>query len=118
MPAHLITKEMPWFDMYAHSVKEIEGGKLRYGTGLNVKITEGYAGLITPHPNLVDRDLICIDTTVWRTPECSGEVFITFRTMYNCDEERGEGNYYRPGDTICRLMIIEIPKGNLLEVLT
>ncbi len=101
-------------DLTATSVKHVpatveEAAYYEYGTGLAIKIPEGYGGFIFPRSSVSKKDLFLANAVGVIDPGYVGEVKLRFK--YKTDPKR-----YEEGDKIGQLVILPIPIINFSEV--
>jgi dUTP pyrophosphatase len=80
-----------------------------YGTGLAFEIPEGHVGLIFPRSSISKTTLNLSNSVGVIDSGYRGEIMFKFRYLEN-------GDVYEVGDRIGQLVIIELPKVNIIEV--
>lgn len=80
-----------------------------YGTGLAIEIPEGHVGLIFPRSSISKTTLNLSNSVGVIDSGYRGPIMFKFRYLEN-------GDVYEVGDRIGQLVIMEIPKVNILEV--
>lgn len=101
-------------DLTATSVKHVpatveDAAYYEYGTGLAMKIPEGYGGFLFPRSSVSKKDLFLANSVGVIDPAYVGEVKLRFK--YKTDPKR-----YEVGDRIGQLVILPIPTINFSEV--
>lgn len=80
-----------------------------YGTGLAIEIPEGHVGLIFPRSSISKTTLNLSNSVGVIDSGYRGPIMFKFRYLEN-------GDVYEVGDRIGQLVIMEIPKVNIIEV--
>ena len=80
-----------------------------YGTGLAIEIPEGHVGLIFPRSSISKTTLNLSNSVGVIESGYRGPIMFKFRYLEN-------GDVYVVGDRIGQLVIMEIPKVNIIEV--
>jgi dUTP pyrophosphatase len=79
-------------------------------TGLSVEIPEGHVGLIFPRSSISNYELRLKNAVAVIDSGYRGEISLRFKKTSNF------GNYYKVGDRVGQLVIIEIPKVEFEEI--
>lgn len=110
-------------DLFAHSVKSAENNRdpfLEYGTGVAVKIPDGYVGLVFPRSSISKTPYILANGVGVIDSGYLGEIKLRYKIDPTLVEHAQYGNvdveYYDIGDRIGQLMIIPYPKIKFEEV--
>ena len=110
-------------DLYAHNIKPSENNRdpfLEYGTGIAVKIPEGYVGLVFPRSSISKTPYILANSVGVIDSGYLGEIKLRYKIDSTVVEHSQYGNvdveYYDIGDRIGQLMILPYPTVNLVEV--
>jgi dUTP pyrophosphatase len=80
-----------------------------YGTGLAIEIPEGHVGLIFPRSSISKTTLNLSNSVGVIDSGYRGPIMFKFRYLEN-------GDVYEVGDRIGQLVIMEIPKVNIVEI--
>lgn len=111
------------FDLAATSIQIDSRGNVVYGTGLAVKIPEGYVGLVFPRSSICKQDLLLSNAVGIIDSGYRGEIMAKFKAAKNVRpsiQKEGESLYvdlytgyrsqiYAVGDRIAQLIILPIP---------
>lgn len=106
------------FDLYATSIVENEN-YIEYLTGIAVEIPENYVGLIFPRSSVTKYDLMLKNSVGVIDASYRGEIRCRF---YETKEYKGyiemriNRNIYKVGERIAQLVILPLPKVELVEV--
>lgn len=110
-------------DIYAHSVKSAENNRdpyIEYGTGIAVKIPDGYVGLLFPRSSISKTPYILANSVGVVDSGYTGEIKLRFKVDSTVMSHSEVGNvnveYYDIGDKIGQLMVIPFPQVELQEV--
>ena len=110
-------------DLFAHSIKPSENNRdpyLEYGTGIAVKIPDGYVGLLFPRSSISKTPYILANSVGIIDSGYTGEIKLRYKIDSTVVEHSQYGNvdveYYDIGDKIGQLMILPYPTVNLIEV--
>ena len=98
------------YDMTATSVS-IENGLLVYGTGVAMKIPDGYVGLLFPRSSISKYTLQLSNAVGVIDSDYTGEVTFKFRYVYS-----GQETVYKVGDRIGQLLLLKLPEFDMVEV--
>lgn len=93
-------------------LKEEETGQVyqaEYGTGLAIKIPEGYVGLIFPRSSIKNKDMILTNSVGVIDSGYTGEIKLFFAIA-------NDENIYDVGERVAQLIIIPYPKIEFEEV--
>lgn len=85
--------------------KEIKNNYVEYGTGINIEIPKGYAGILFPIETIYKTDLIAKDSIGVINPNNKEEIKIRFLVTENTLPHT-----YNVGDKIARLIILPVAK--------
>ena len=85
---------------------------VEYGTGLSVEIPDGYVGLLFPRSSVSKYDLVLANSVGVVDAGYRGEVKLRFKHL----QYAGGFNIYKIGDKVAQLIILPIPKIELIEV--
>tara|TARA_R110000868_G_scaffold79778_5_gene226874 strand:+ start:3626 stop:4114 length:489 start_codon:yes stop_codon:yes gene_type:complete len=101
-------------DLTATSVNHVpatieEAAYYEYGTGLAMKIPEGYGGFIFPRSSVSKKDLFLANAVGVIDPSYTGEIKLRFKYKTN-------PKLYEVGERIGQLVILPIPTINFSEV--
>ena len=101
-------------DLTATSVKHVpitieEAAYYEYGTGLAMKIPEGYGGFIFPRSSVSKKDLFLANAVGVIDPAYTGEIKLRFKY-------KTAPKLYEVGERIGQLVILPIPTINFSEV--
>jgi dUTP pyrophosphatase len=101
-------------DLTATSVKHVpvtieEAAYYEYGTGLAMKIPEGYGGFIFPRSSVSKKDLFLANAVGVIDPAYTGEIKLRFKY-------KTAPKLYEIGERIGQLVILPIPTINFSEV--
>lgn len=99
-------------DLTAISKENFGVGMVKYNFGLAFEIPEGYAGFIFPRSSVFKKDLSLTNCVGVIDSGYRGEVSVIFRTH----ERQGMPKEYEVGDRIAQIIIMPIPKINLIPV--
>ena len=84
---------------------------VEYGTGIAVEIPKGYVGLLFPRSSIRETPHFLANCVGVVDSGYKGEVIFTFRNIKDRPELE-----YQVGDKIGQLIVMPIPKVNLIEV--
>lgn len=84
---------------------------VEYGTGLAVKIPEGYMGLLFPRSSISKTPHLLCNAVGVVDSNYTGEIKLRFKTL--TDKENLE---YSVGDRVAQLIVVPYPKVSLTEV--
>ena len=98
------------YDMTATSVS-IENGLLVYGTGVAMKIPDGYVGLLFPRSSISKYTLQLSNAVGVIDNDFTDEVKFKFRYVYS-----GQETVYKVGDRIGQLLLLKLPEFDMVEV--
>ena len=98
------------FDLTATSIK-VEDDYIQYGTGLAMEIPEGYVGIILPRSSVTNKGLMLKNSVGILDSGYRGEISFRFYDLDGDDSSR-----YRIGERIGQMMILPVPKIQLVEV--
>lgn len=102
-------------DLTATSVKS--GDFYEYGTGIAVKIPEGYVGLVFPRSSLSKYDLMLCNHVAVIDSNYTGEIKLRFKETVNLsDKPDYMSERYKVGDRIGQLIVQKIPEVVFEEV--
>lgn len=96
--------------MVHESVTGVES-YMEYSTGLAIEIPEGFVGLIYPRSSITSKALMLKNAVGVVDSSYRGPIKLRFARFSNIKE-----NLYSKGDRIGQLIIIPIPKVELVEV--
>lgn len=85
---------------------------VEYGTGLSVEIPDGHVGLLFPRSSVSKYDLVLANSVGVVDAGYRGEVKLRFKHL----QYAGGFNIYKVGDKVAQLIILPIPKIELIEV--
>ncbi|PCI45907.1 MAG: dUTP diphosphatase [Proteobacteria bacterium] len=89
------------------------GPVITFKTGLAINIPEGYAGLLIPRSSIAVKTSYVLSNSVGvLDSDYRGEITAKFRDF----NEFYGGKIYKKGDRICQLVIVPVPKVNVIEV--
>jgi dUTP pyrophosphatase len=96
-------------DLYAHTLKFVNGCQVEYGTGVAVEIPHGYVGLLIQRSNTVKRGI--------RLSNCVGVIDSNFRgeIMVYFSFNRNTGKLYYIGDKVAQLVLLPCPTWEIVE---
>lgn len=89
-------------------VDEGDFGYIEYGTGIAIKIPEGFAGYIFPRSSVSKTGHILANSVGVIDSDYRGEIKIRFKTI-------PESKEYEKGDRVAQLIILPTPKIELLQ---
>lgn len=92
-------------DLVAISMKETDL-YIEYGLGLAMAIPEGYGGFILPRSSLSNYHLVLANHVGLIDSGYRGEITARFKKT----NEGPNAKYYKVGDKICQMVILEVPK--------
>lgn len=98
------------YDMTATSVS-IENGLLVYGTGVAMKIPDGYVGLLFPRSSISKYTLQLSNAVGVCDNDFTDEIKFKFRYVYS-----GQEAVYKVGDRIGQLLLLKLPEFDMVEV--
>lgn len=101
-------------DLTATSYK-YENERHVYGTGLAVEIPEGYVGLIFPRSSISSYDLRLSNCVGVIDSDYRGEITFKFEESAARYHDADELKFYDIGDRIGQLVIMSVPKIELVE---
>lgn len=101
------------FDLFATS-KAKRDLFIEYGTSLSFEIPEGYVGLLFPRSSVSNKALTLANSVGVVDSDFRGEVRLRFRKTPGAGPE--DSNVYQIGDKIGQLVVIELPKVELEEI--
>jgi dUTP pyrophosphatase len=101
-------------DLTATSVKHVpatieDAAYYEYGTGLAMKIPEGYGGFLFPRSSVSKKDLFLANSVGVIDPAYTGEIKLRFKY-------KTQPKLYEVGDRVGQLVILPIPTINFSEV--
>lgn len=107
-------------DLTATSMKETDM-YIEYGTDLSFEIPEGYVGYVFPRSSLSNYDLVLSNHVGVIDSGFRGEVKFRFKKVGNFPDgflatKHFTSTVYKVGDRIGQLIIMPIPKVELIEV--
>lgn len=97
-------------DLTAVRYAEISCTVIRYSTGLAFEIPEGHVGLLFPRSSIYTKDMTLTNCVGVLDSDYRGEVSFLFRVP-----ELESAELYRIGDRIGQLVIVPIPRVEVLE---
>ncbi len=101
-------------DLVATS-KEYCEGYIQYGTSLSFEIENGFVGLIFPRSSISNKDQMLSNSVGVIDAGYRGEVLFRFKDS-DPTLNKTMAREYEVGDRIGQLVIIELPKVNIIEV--
>lgn len=101
-------------DLVATS-REYTDSYVEYGTGLSLEIESGFVGLIFPRSSISNKDQTLCNCVGVIDSSYRGEVTFRFKDTVN-DYAKHLQREYEIGDRVGQLVIIELPKVDIIEV--
>jgi dUTP pyrophosphatase len=99
-------------DLTCTRVEEIDNqdfGYIQYHTDLSVEIPKGYVGYIFPRSSVSNTGLILANSVGVIDSGYRGEIMVRFKHIKSTKK-------YNIGDRVCQLIIMPIPKVEIVEV--
>jgi len=84
-------------------------GYIQYGVGLSIEVPEGYVGYLFPRSSISNTGLILSNAVGVIDSGYRGEIMLRFKAIPNTKQ-------YEIGERIAQLIIMPIPKIELIEV--
>ena len=103
-------------DLTAVSVEVDMIGNIVYGTGIAVEIPEGHVGLLFPRSSNSKQDLLLSNSVGVIDSGYRGEIILKYKFIIRNGLKISEHNRYNIGDRVGQLVIVELPKVNIIEV--
>lgn len=101
------------YDMTATTMEQYEDF-VQYGTGVHVKIPEGYAGFLFPRSSVSKKELMLANSVGVIDSDYRGEIKFRFNIVPNAilpspdSDHYDEWKIYNPGERVGQLIIIKI----------
>lgn len=96
-------------DLYADSIKLVNG-TYRYGTGIAVRVPDGYVGLCFMRSSVREMDLMLANAVGVIDAGYIGEIVFSYRATM-----QESPRIYSRGDKVGQLVIVPIPEIELIE---
>lgn len=103
-------------DLTAISRSIDENNNLIYGTGIAIEIPEGYVGLLFPRSSNSKQDLLLSNSVGVIDSGYRGEIIFKYKFIIRNGLKISEHKKYDIGDRVGQLVIVKLPKINIVEV--